>query len=120
MHYPGAYQMSHFIRLFEELPWWKLIPDIKHQAVVAGYGEWSKPDYVTTAVSSDKKIMVSYIPQLTSVIVDFGYLIGDKFKIRFYDPETGAYIKETTVNDKSVQRIVSPPADDLVLVIESQ
>lgn len=120
MHYPGAYQMGYLYHLFEKLPWWKLIPDIKHQAVVAGYGEWAKPDYVTTAVSSDKKLLVSYIPQLTSVTVDFGYLTGDNFKVRFFDPEKGSFIKETEVTDKSVQRIVSPPAEDLILIIESQ
>ncbi len=78
MKYPGAYQLGYFIKFFESIPWWTLSPDIKHQAVVSGYGDWSKPNYVTTAVSSDKKLMVSYIPQLQSVTVDFGYLEGSQ------------------------------------------
>jgi hypothetical protein len=96
-----------------------LSPDLRHEAVVGGYGEWSKPDFVTTAVSADRKLLVSYIPQLTSVTVDFGYLTGTRFKIRFYDPRTGKFIKETIIEKKSVQRVVSPPGEDLVLLIES-
>jgi hypothetical protein len=120
MRYPGASQLSHFIRIFEQLPWWTLIPDIKHQAVVAGYGDWSKSNYVTTAVSSDKKLMVSYLPQLQSVTVDFGYLEGMMFSGRFYDPRSGEIVKEFIVDKKSVQRVVSPPGEDLLLVIKQK
>jgi hypothetical protein len=120
MKYPGAHQLGHFIRFFGQIPWWTLVPDVTHQAVVNGYGEWSKPDFVTTAVSEDKKLMVSYIPQLTSVTVNFGHLQGDRFKVKFFDPRNGKYIKETMIVEKSVQRIISPPAEDLVFLIEGQ
>ena len=120
MKYPGAYQLGHFIRFFGQIPWWTLVPDVTHQAVVSGYGEWSKPDFVTTAVSEDKKLMVSYIPQLTSVTVNFGHLQGDRFEVKFFDPRNGKYIKETMIVEKSVQRIISPPAEDLVLLIQGQ
>ncbi len=118
--YPGAYQLGHFIRFFEEIPWWKLVPDVSHQAVVSGYGEWSKPDFVTTAVSEDKKLLVSYIPQLTSVTVNFGYLKGDRFSVKFFDPSNGKFIKEVMVAEKPVQRVISPPGEDLVLLIQGQ
>ena len=119
MRYPGATQLGYFRSFFESIPWWTLTPDVRHEAVVRGYGEWSKPDFVTTAVSVDRKLLVSYIPQLTSVSVDFGYLAGNKFKIRFYDPRFGKFIKETITDKKSVQRVLSPPGEDLVLLIES-
>jgi hypothetical protein len=118
MNYPGAYQLGHFIRFFESIPWWTLIPDIKHHAVVSGYGDWSKPNYVTTAVSEDRKIMISYIPQLQSITIDFGYLEGASFSGRFYDPRSGKVVKEFNVDKKTVQRIASPPGEDLVLIIE--
>jgi hypothetical protein len=118
MHYPGAEQLGHFIRIFEQLPWWTLIPDIKHQAVVAGYGDWSKPNYVATAVSPDRKLMVSYIPQLQSVTVDFCYLAGNSFTGRFYDPRSGEIVKRFSVDKKQVLRVVSPPGEDLLLIIE--
>lgn len=119
MRYPGATQLGYCRSFFEALPWWTLAPDVRHEAVVGGYGEWSKPDFVTTAVSADRKLLVSYIPQLTSVTVDFGNLTGTRFKVRFYDPRHGKFIKETIMDKKSVQRVVSPPGEDLVLLIES-
>ena len=119
MKYPGAFQLGHFIGFFESIQWWTLVPDVRHQAVVSGYGDWSKSNYVTTAVSADKKLMVSYIPQLQSVTVDFGYLEGNRFSGRFYDPRSGKIIKEFKVKRKAVQRIASPPGEDLLLVIEN-
>jgi hypothetical protein len=120
MKYPGAYQMGHFIKFFESIAWWTLVPDIMHQAVVNGFGEWSKSDWVSTAVSEDKKLLVSYIPQLRSVTVDFGYLEGTNFLVKFYDPRNGKLVKEFTNDKKSVQRIASPPGEDLLLVIEQK
>jgi hypothetical protein len=119
LHYPGASQLQHFIKFFESIPWWTLIPDIRHQAVVDGYGHWSESDYVTTAVSEDRKLLVSYIPQLTSVTVNFGFLDGDAFNVRFLDPRNGRIVKETVVNERTVSRVVSPPGEDLVLIIKS-
>jgi hypothetical protein len=120
MRYPGAYQLGHFIKFFESIPWWTLSPDIKHQAVVSNYGDWSKPNWVSTAVSQDKKLMVSYIPQLQSLMIDFNYLSGNNFKVKFYDPRTGKIIKEMNITKKNAQRIESPPAEDLVLVVEGE
>jgi Protein of unknown function (DUF4038)/Putative collagen-binding domain of a collagenase len=118
MKYKGAYQLDYFFNFFEQIPWWTLVPDINHKAVVGGYGDWSKPNFVTTAVSENKKLMVSYIPQLQSVTIDFNYLSGKTFKVKFFDPRIGKFIKEQTVNQKTVQRIPSPPGEDLVLLVE--
>jgi hypothetical protein len=119
MKYQGAYQMGYFLKFFESIPWWTLVPDIKHQAVVSGFGEWSKSDWVSTAVSEDRKLMVSYIPQLRSVTVDFGYLSGTSFSGKFYDPRSGKLVKEFINNNKTVQRIISPPGEDMLLMISS-
>jgi len=119
MNYPGAWQLGHFIKIFESITWWTLIPDVKHQAVVDGYGDWSKPNWVTTAVSEDKRLLVAYIPQIQSVTVDFGFLEGNSFKGSFYDPRSGKIVKEFSIDRKTVQRIASPPGEDLLLKITS-
>jgi hypothetical protein len=120
MQYPGAFQLGFFKDFFDHIPWWDLVPDVTHQAVVAGYGKWSEPNYVTTAVSGDKKLLVSYIPQLQSVTVDFGYLEGSSFKVTFFDPRTGRKNMEFRTDDKSVRRLASPPGEDLVLMIRAE
>jgi hypothetical protein len=119
MNYPGALQLEHFIRLFEQLSWWTLVPDVKHQAVVSGYGDWSKPNYVTTAVSADKKLLVSYLPQIQPVVVDFGFLSGEIFRIRWFDPVSGRFVKEFTMESRKLQKLQTPSGDDFILVIES-
>lgn len=120
MKYPGANQLGHFIRFFESIPWWTLRPDYRHAAVVGGYGEWGRNDYVTAAVSEDRNLMVAYIPELQSVTVDFGHLAGESFTVSFLDPRTGATLKTETVHGRKVLRLASPPAEDLVLMIQSQ
>lgn len=120
MRYPGAYHMGHFIRLFEQIPWWTLVPDVKHQAVVAGYGNWAKPDYVTTAVSADKKLMVSYLPQIQFVNVDVGFLSGNSFTGTWYNPGNGKREKDFNIEKKNVQRISPPNGEDWVLIIQGR
>jgi hypothetical protein len=120
MKYSGAYQLGHFIKFFESIPWWTLRPDFRHEAVVAGYGEWSKNDYVTAAVSEDQRLLVAYLPELQSATVNFGHLAGESFSVTFIDPRTGKTIKTQTHNGKTVQRLPSPPAEDLVLMIQAR
>lgn len=120
LQYTGAQQLKYFIDFFNQVPWWTLQPDVKHLAVVDGYGDWSKPNYVTTAVSEDRRTLVSYIPELISVTVNFGFLEGENFSVRFFDPRTGLFVRDETVTNTGVKRIVSPPGEDLVLIIESQ
>lgn len=119
MRYPGAYQMGHVIKFFETVPWWSLSPDVRHQAVVAGYGDWAKPNYVTTAISADKKWLVSYMPQMQSITVDFNFLNGNNFNCSWFNPVTGKIEKEFTVTKKIVQRLSPPRGEDWLLVIKA-
>ncbi|MCU0354829.1 MAG: glycoside hydrolase family 140 protein [Cytophagales bacterium] len=119
MRYPGAYQMGHVVRFFEQIPWWTLAPDVRHQGVVSGYGDWAKPNYVTTAVSDDKRLLVSYLPQIGSVSVDFNYLTGSRFRVRWYNPQTGKFEKESTVDKKTTQRLGPVTGEDWVLLVEA-
>ena len=120
MKYPGSFQMGHVIRFFESIPWWTLRPDIRHEAVVAGYGEWGRNDYVTAAVGDDRKLLVAYLPELQSVTVDFSFLRGDSFNVSFVDPRTGQTLKSETQKERKVRRIPSPPGEDLVLIIQNK
>lgn len=119
MRYPGAYQMGYLKDFFDQIPWWTLVPDVRHMAVVSGYGEWSKSNYVTTAVSNDKKLLVSYIPEIQPIYVDFGYLSGNKFTCTWHNPSTGKKGKEFTVEKKGVQRMCPAYGNDWVLMIRS-
>jgi hypothetical protein len=120
MQYPGAYQLKHFIDFFESIPWWTLSPDVRHKAVVGGYGDWAKNDYVTTAVSEDKKLMVSYLPEIQPLSVDFGFLAGSSFECYWFNPSTGKKEKTFLVKERVVKRISPPNGEDWVLVVQGQ
>lgn len=92
MKYPGAYQVGHFYNFFTALPWWRLVPDLKHNFVVAGYGEFSRLNYVTTAVSDDKKTAVSYLYQRRTIVADLSKLAGTIVHVKWFNPRTGEYI----------------------------
>ncbi|OFX30498.1 MAG: hypothetical protein A2W90_10695 [Bacteroidetes bacterium GWF2_42_66] len=120
MRYPGAYQMGYLKQFFDQIPWWTLVPDVRHQAVVSGYGDWSKSNYVTTAVSKDKKLMVTYIPEIRPVYVDFGFLSGNSFKCTWFNPVTGKKGKEFLIDKKTVQRMCPVYGEDWILMIQSE
>ena len=117
--YPGAVQLRHFISFFESIPWHTLEPDVRHQAVVAGYGDWTKNNYVTTAVSVDKKLMVSYLPEIQPVHVDFNYLSGSSFNYYWLNPATGEKSQTFKITAKSVQRLSPQNGQDWVLVVSA-
>lgn len=119
MDYPGAWQLKHFREFFETIPWWTLVPDVKHQFVVTGYGEWTKNDFVTTAVSADKRLLISYLPEIQPVTVDFSTLAGNKFTIKWYDPKNGSLLKQSALSEKKVKKLNTPAGEDFILAIES-
>jgi hypothetical protein len=118
LQYTGANQLKYFITFFESIPWWTLIPDVRHRAVVSGYGDWSKNNYVTTAVNEDRTLMVSYLPQLGQITVDFSYLNGKRFECFWFDPATGKQSETFTVTERSVKRISPTTGEDVVLVVK--
>ena len=105
VNYPGANQMGNFIKFFESIPSWEHSLDVRHQAVVAGYWQWSKADFKITAVKANKKLIVSHLPEIQVVYVDLNFLSGDSFTCAWYNPATGKNEKEFTINKKTVQQI---------------
>jgi hypothetical protein len=119
LQYPGANQLKYFISFFESIAWHTLVPDVRHQAVVSGYGDWAKNNYVTTAVSADKRLLVSYLPEIQPLMIDFGYLNGSTFRGYWFNPSNGEKSSEFTVTSKTVQRIGPINGSDWVLVIQA-
>lgn len=63
---------------------------------------------------------MSYLPDIRPVLVDFNYLVGNAFSVRWFDPRLGTYSPETKVDKKEVRRLQCPPnGDDWVLVVRS-
>jgi hypothetical protein len=120
LQYPGAGQLKHLRTIFETMPWWTFIPDVKHQWVVNGYGDWSKNNYVTSAHSADSSWLVSYLPEIQQLHIDCTKLKGQKITAKWYNPSTGKSEKEINITEKTVQRFGPPYGADWLLVIHSE
>jgi len=77
-------------RLLEPRPWWRLIPDTKHELVTAGYGMWAKADYATAALAEDGSFALAYVPSPRTLTVDLSRLAGP-VSARWFDPTGGEY-----------------------------
>jgi hypothetical protein len=64
--------------------------------------------------------MVSYLPQIQSVYVDFNYLSGTNFECTWFNPTTGKKEASFMINKKSVQRVSPTHGEDWVLIVEGK
>jgi hypothetical protein len=128
----GAPQMAHVKALFEPRAWYRLVPDQAHTVVTSGYGTFASTgtaqdnSYATTARTDDGTLVMSYIPNARSIVVDMTKLAAAAVA-RWYDPTTGTY---TTVSGSPLANTgthtFAPPTtnhadgySDWVLVLET-
>lgn len=120
MAYPGAEQMRHVHALFSRLPWWTLVPDQRHRVVVAGYGRYTADDYVTTAVTENRKLAVSYLAERRTIAMDMTKLDGRAARAEWFDPRTGAAQAAGEFREPAVRYFTPPTDDDWVLVVRTE
>ncbi len=123
----SARQTPLILKLFEKLPWWRLVPDTKHAFVTAGFGEWKKADHVAAALASDGSVGVVYLPSARPLTVDLSKLRG-RPTARWFDPTNGASKPASEMGAPAARqgpRDLTPPGKnaageaDWVLVVES-
>jgi hypothetical protein len=112
-------------QLLEPRPWWRLIPDTKHELVAAGYGTWKQADYVAAALADDGSLALAYLPSSRPVTVDLSRLRGP-VHAQWFDPTNGKYQEAGDSPLSNVgQRQFAPPGRnaagdrDWVLVLEA-
>jgi hypothetical protein len=129
----GARQIAFFRSFFTTRRWQDLVPDQSHKVVTSGYGAFDgnpdpfdTSDYVTTAMTADGKLSVSYLPAGGKLTVDMAQLAGT-VDARWYDPSNGAYkaIPGSPFPNQGTQDFASPGNDqdgdpDWALVLEAQ
>lgn len=62
LEYESGKDMGRLKRLLDSLEWWKLYPDMEHEILIAGYGEYLTDDYATAAVADDRSFALVYTP----------------------------------------------------------
>ncbi|MBN1466882.1 DUF4038 domain-containing protein [candidate division KSB1 bacterium] len=118
--YPGSYQLKHFIDFFEQLDWWTLVPDQRHKLVVAGYGQFMKPNYVAAALSQDGELAVAYLPERTTLVVDFARMAGAQIEAQWYNPITGEYSEAGRFPTDRLAQLTPPGNQDWALLLQTR
>ncbi len=95
---PAVAQIGRLRALFQELPWWQMVPDVDESFVTAGRGTkltTDEPmdvldnDYVTAARTPDGRTAVVYVPTQLTISVDHAKLAADTAAV-WVDPASGA------------------------------
>jgi hypothetical protein len=118
MDAPGSMAMMYWGRLFRSRPWYDLVPDLKHQVVTGGLGEFFGLDYLTAATTPDGRTVIAYMPTARTVSVDLSKLAKGRVNAWWFDPRTG---KANTAGTLAAEgsRPFTPPGDgDWVLVLD--
>ena len=98
----GSVQMAWVKALFEPRAWFNLVPDQKHELVVAGYGTFDgeshegnhyvmTSDYVTAGRTPNGRLAIAYLPSLRPLKIELSRMSGP-VTARWYDPSRGTFL----------------------------
>lgn len=110
VEYESGKDMGRLKKFFDGLDWWKLRPDMKHEVLVAGYGEYLTDDYATAAVADDMSFVLVYtpVPHVLHIRIPEG--ISSQFlAMEWLDPTNGKRSAVTDYQLKNDILIVKSP-----------
>ncbi|MFY0610015.1 MAG: DUF4038 domain-containing protein [Hyphomicrobiaceae bacterium] len=87
----GTRSMSHLVKFFAGLPWWKLQPAATTRLVTVGLRR--RTSRTAVAQTSDRRVVVLYMPKARTVTIDLARLAGPKVAARWFDPSNGTYME---------------------------
>ena len=124
MHARSTVEAPNVARLFRTIPWWKMVPDAKHEFVTAGFGEWKQADYATAALAEDGSCALVYLPTARKLTLDLTRISAPE-SARWFDPTNGAFsaAKDPLLVNRGRQDFAPPNRNaagetDWVLVLE--
>jgi hypothetical protein len=111
-------------RLMESRPWWRLVPDTRHELVTSGYGQWKQADHVAASLADDGSLAIAYLPNDATIQVAMDRLRGSAIA-QWFDPTSGQYkpVEGSPLSNEG-KRGFAPPGKnaagepDWVLVLE--
>jgi hypothetical protein len=94
---PGADQFKVWKAFFAALPWYDLVPDDNHLALVDGFGpignggtRVSQSEYATAATTSKRDYLALYMPTTRPVTINMASLRASA-QARWFDTTNGSY-----------------------------
>lgn len=129
---PGSVQLGYLVKLLAGRPWYRLVPDVRHTFVTAGYGTFTdkgnvgSSDYVTAAATADGTLGMAYAPTQTTLTVDLSRL-EKHVSGKWFDPSSGTFrpIAAAALSTDGSVRLTPPGANaagdgDWVLVLTAR
>lgn len=117
----GSIGHSWFGKFFRSRSHWKLVPDLDHTVVTAGYGAGA--DLVTTSRTNDGQSIISYIPNgsQTTLMVDLTKITDSEERVQvwWFNPSTGHVMNAGRISNQNAHRFTAPDQNDWVLVLDS-
>lgn len=119
---PGTASMTALAAIFEQLPWWTLVPDADGELIVEGAG--SGHDRAVAASSCDRRLAVAYVPAGQSLTLDMGSFGDLAVTAQWIDPTTGEGTEPTTMSTSDPVDVAAPGANaggdaDWVLLVRA-
>jgi hypothetical protein len=121
----GSVSQEWMGKLFSSREHWKMVPDINHTVVTAGYGSlgtWPQTTLTTTARSSDGQTIIAYIPNgnAATITVDMTKITSatNTAQCWWFNPSNGSTTLIGSFPNSGTQNFTPPDANDWVLVID--
>lgn len=114
----GSRDMARMQALFRSRPWYDLVPDLEHQVVVDGLGEFNGLDYLAAARTPDGGTVMAYMPSARTVTVDLTKVAGTSAKVWWFNPRAGDAQPAGEFPTKGKQHFTPSGDGDWVLVLD--
>jgi hypothetical protein len=106
--------------LFRSREHWKMVPDISHVVVTAGYG--SGQTLTVTSRTNDGQTIIAYIPNgnATTLTVDMTKITSQsqQASCSWFNPSSGAYTLIGVFGNAGTRNFTPPDSNDWVLAID--
>jgi hypothetical protein len=110
--------MTRLKTLFTSRPWYDLVPDEKHEAVIDGLGEFLGLDYLSAARTHDGGSLIAYLPTARAFTVDLSKITGEKAQAWWFNPRTGLSESAGEWATGGRKKFTPPGDGDWVLVVD--
>ena len=118
----GSVGQMWYGKLMRSREHWKMVPDIKHTVVTAGYG--SGATLTVTARTRDGQTIISYIPNgnATTLTVDMSKITSKTrtAKCWWFNPSDGATKLIGSFANSGLRHFTPPDGNDWVLIIDDK
>jgi hypothetical protein len=114
----GSQSMMHWGKLFRSRRWFDLIPDQKHEVVIAGIGEFLGNDYLAAGRTLDGSTVIAYMPTKRTIKVDMSKVSGAQAVAWWFDPRSGRATEAGAFPTTGILEFTPPAEGDWVLVLD--